>query len=76
MGATGQVYFCWSSAKMAGLENCTSSQKLSGSWRMPSSGVWHRVALVRTDVSEERIASIMRVTRISQPASALTLTSN
>jgi hypothetical protein len=32
-------------------------------WRMPSSGMLRRVALVRIDVSEERITSIMRVTR-------------
>jgi hypothetical protein len=32
--------------------------------RMPFSGVLRRVALVRTDVSEERIASTIRVTRI------------
>jgi hypothetical protein len=31
---------------------------------MPSSGMIRRVALVRTDVSEGRIASIIRVTRI------------
>jgi hypothetical protein len=30
-------------------------------WRMPSSGMWRRVDLVWTDVSEERIASIFRV---------------
>jgi hypothetical protein len=28
---------------------------------MPSSGMWHRVGLVRIDVSEERVASIFRV---------------
>jgi hypothetical protein len=27
-----------------------------GDWRMPSSGLWHRVTLVRTDVSEKRIS--------------------
>jgi hypothetical protein len=31
---------------------------------MPSSGMLRRVALVRTDVSEERSASFIRVTRI------------
>jgi hypothetical protein len=31
---------------------------------MPSSGMLRRVALVRTDVSEEPSASIIRVTRI------------
>jgi hypothetical protein len=30
-------------------------------WRMPSSGMWRRVDIVWTDVSEERIASIFRV---------------
>jgi hypothetical protein len=33
-------------------------------WRMPPSGMLRRVALVRTDVSEERMASIIRATRI------------
>jgi hypothetical protein len=31
---------------------------------MASSGMIRRVALIRTDVSEERIASFIRVTRI------------
>jgi hypothetical protein len=34
--------------------------KFMSSWRMPSSGMWRRVDLVWTDVSEERIASIFR----------------
>jgi hypothetical protein len=33
---------------------------------MASSGMLHRVALVRTDVSEELTASIIRVTRIGE----------
>jgi hypothetical protein len=33
---------------------------------MPSSGMLRRVGLVRTDVSEELIASIIRVTRIGE----------
>jgi hypothetical protein len=35
-----------------------------------------RVALVSTDVSEELIASIIRVTRISELGTALAVTSN
>jgi hypothetical protein len=34
---------------------------LATDWRMPSSGMWSRVDLVWTDVSEELIASIFRV---------------
>jgi hypothetical protein len=43
---------------------------------MPSSGMLRRVALVRTDVSEERIAYIYRVTRISELGITLAVTSN
>jgi hypothetical protein len=35
-------------------------------WRMASSGMLHHVTLVRTDVSEEISASIIRVTRIGE----------
>jgi hypothetical protein len=43
---------------------------------MPSSGMLRRVALVRIDVSEERIASMIRVTRIGELGTTLALTSN
>jgi hypothetical protein len=43
---------------------------------MTSSGILRHVALVRTDVSEERSASIIRVTRISELGVALAVTSN
>jgi hypothetical protein len=33
---------------------------------MPSSGMLRRVAIVRTDVSEERSASVIRVARIGE----------
>jgi hypothetical protein len=36
------------------------------SWRIESSGMWRRIALVRIDVSEESFASIIRVQRNSQ----------
>jgi hypothetical protein len=45
-------------------------------WRMPSSGMWHRVALVRNDVSEERTASIFKVTRIGELGTTLAVSSN
>jgi hypothetical protein len=34
-------------------------------WRMPSSGMWSRVDLVWTDISEERIAFIFRVEKFA-----------
>jgi hypothetical protein len=39
---------------------------------MPSSGMLRRVAFIRTDVSEERSAPYMRVTRIGEQAVAVT----
>jgi hypothetical protein len=43
---------------------------------MASSRMLHRVALVRTDVSEELSASIIRVTRIGEIGTTLAVTSN
>jgi hypothetical protein len=43
---------------------------------MASSGMLRRVALVRTDVSEEISASFIRVTRIGEPGTTLAVTSN
>jgi hypothetical protein len=43
---------------------------------MASSGMLRRVALVRTDVSEEPSAPIIRVTRIGELGTMLALTSN
>jgi hypothetical protein len=45
-------------------------------WRMTSSGMLRRVALVRTDVSEELSASFINVTRIGELGTTLTVTSN
>jgi hypothetical protein len=44
--------------------------------RMPSSGILHRVVLVKTDVSEKLIASIIKVTRIGELGKTLAVTSN
>jgi hypothetical protein len=43
---------------------------------MASSGMLRRVALVRSDVSEERRASIIRVTRTGELGTTLAVTSN
>jgi hypothetical protein len=43
---------------------------------MTSSVMLRRVALVRTDVSEERTASIIRVTRIGELGITLAVTTN
>jgi hypothetical protein len=45
-------------------------------WRMPSSGMLRHVALVRTNVSEECNASIIKVTRICELGTSLAITSN
>jgi hypothetical protein len=44
--------------------------------RVMSSGMLRRVALVRTDVLEELSASFIRVTRIGEVGTSLTVTSN
>jgi hypothetical protein len=44
--------------------------------RMPSARMWRRVALVITDVSEERIASIIRLTRIGELGTTLAVSIN
>jgi hypothetical protein len=43
---------------------------------MVSSGMFRRVALVKTDFSEERSASFIRVTRIGELGTMLAVTSN
>jgi hypothetical protein len=45
-------------------------------WRMVPSGMLRRVALVKTDVSEELSASFIRVTRIGELGTTLAVTSN
>jgi hypothetical protein len=41
---------------------------------MAFSGIWRRVDVLRTDVSEEHIASIVRVEKISDLGTTLALT--
>jgi hypothetical protein len=57
--------------------NTPSPSEQQGLYRiMASFGMLHRVVLVRTDVSEELSASIIRVTRISELGTTLAVTSN
>jgi hypothetical protein len=51
------------------LHNVTTSEECF-SW------ILRRVALVRTDVSRERSASVIRATRIDEPGKTLAVTSN
>jgi hypothetical protein len=44
--------------------------------KMPHSGMLRRVALVRADVSEEHIASIIRVKRIGEIGTLLLIAAN
>jgi hypothetical protein len=48
----------------------------SVSWKQRHSGMLGRVAIVRTDVSERRTASVMRVIRIGELGTTLAVTSN
>jgi hypothetical protein len=48
----------------------------AGLWRIASPGMLLRVSLLRTDVSEELSASIIRVTRIDELGTSLAVTSN
>jgi hypothetical protein len=50
--------------------------QLNWIWRITSSGMIHRVALVRTDVSEDLSTSFIRETRIGELGTTLTVTSN
>jgi hypothetical protein len=48
----------------------------TSAWGMPSSGTLRRVVLVRTDVAEERNATIIRVARIGEVGTTLAVSSN
>jgi hypothetical protein len=47
------------------------SSNSKGLQRIPSSGMWRCVGLIKTDFSEERVTSIFRVEEITQERKVL-----
>jgi hypothetical protein len=70
----GSVLLCWVYVPMNDLWNL----RFSRGWprRMPFSEMWRCVAFVRSNVSKERVAANIRVTRIGEPGTMLRVTSN
>jgi hypothetical protein len=67
----------WGSTKTAvPLIKCMLKMCIINLWRIASSGMLCRVALVRTNVSEELSAPIIRVTGIGELGTALAIASN
>jgi hypothetical protein len=64
--------FSWRGENLAQGNVCT----ICPVFRMPSSAMWHHVALVRTDVSKGHIAAIVRLTRINELGTTLVVTSD
>jgi hypothetical protein len=54
----------WRNGVKKGKMKCYDFSEIFVIFRMPSSGMWRSVNLVRTDVLEESIASIITVKRI------------
>jgi hypothetical protein len=66
-----------SSTSLRNLEpNVKSNKYYISSWRMVSSGMLRRMALVITDVSEELSPSFTRVARVGELGTMLAVTSN
>jgi hypothetical protein len=76
--ARGLLYHLSVSGQCNGIINELEIERIQSwyNWRMVSSGMLHRVALVRTDVSEEPSASFIGVTRIGELGTTLAATSN
>jgi hypothetical protein len=71
-----EARLCPHEARSVGPRGCLRTEKPNYSKRMASSGMLRRVALVRTDVSEELSSSFIRVTRIGELGTTLAVTIN
>jgi hypothetical protein len=70
-------YICHKHSFCTDTKNACSNSEISVEcWRTPSLAMWHRVAVVRFNLSEERIASITRVTKIGKLRTKLAITGN
>jgi hypothetical protein len=70
------IYYMGHACHGATFISQSTSRYVSELWRMASSGMLRHVALVRTDVSEELSASFVRVTRIGELSTTLSVSCN
>jgi hypothetical protein len=73
LGKREAPQLCYKTMRITGQQHCTVQNTF---WRMVSSWMLRRVTLLRTNVSEELSASIIRVTSIGELGTTLAVTSN
>jgi hypothetical protein len=73
-----QFLFCYKGTSVTLASYQTNNLRFSRRWlwRMSSSGMLRRVALVRTDISEELSSSFIKVTRVGELGTTLAVTTN
>jgi hypothetical protein len=66
----------WEVRRLKNMQSYKAYHRDNHLWRSASSGMLHRVALVRSDVSDDLSVSIIRVTRIGELGTTVAVTSN